>query len=193
MLMKTMLGLALGLALGTQAAATADQRQCPEANADQKPIFRTSPAMPHTACLLCLEGEVLVEFTVNEHGQAVDPIIHESDHPGIFDQAIFNELERWVYQPKCVDGQPTRAQQRTIFDFVLEADFLADCQRRAELLHGESLDLVSELVAQHLRAIDWLRAADKPEPLESFLESFQPTFSGDLGRIEQFVLGQIES
>lgn len=193
MLIKLIAGMALGLGLGAQAFATTDHNRCPAANADHKPIFRSIPVMPHTASLLCLEGEVLVEFTVNEYGQAVNPIIHESDHPGIFEQAIFDELENWVYQPGCVDGQPTPAQQRTIFEFALEADYLVDCQRRAELLHGESLNLVSDLVAHHLRAMDWLTSTDQTESLESFLAGLQPTYSGDLGRIEQFVLAHIEA
>lgn len=191
MLTRIAAGVLTGLALCAQAAAAGADARCPVPDAEHAPLFRSIPVCPHTAVLLCLQGEVLVEFTVNEQGRVEDPQILSSDHPGVFDQSVFRELEHWVYRPKCVDGRPTSAQQKTIIDFRLEEDDLAACQRRAELLHGESLELVSELVTFLVTSIDWFMANDQTESLDEALDGVEPVFTGDLGRIERFVHAQL--
>jgi protein TonB len=53
------------------------------------------------------EGYAVIEYTVSQTGQVVDPQVISEDPPGWgFGDAAIKTVLRWRYQPKIVDGKP---------------------------------------------------------------------------------------
>ena len=48
---------------------------------------------------------MIVEFTVNELGEVVDPVVTYSTSR-LFERAAIKAVLGWRYKPKVVDGQP---------------------------------------------------------------------------------------
>lgn len=74
------------------------------------PVVKVRPKYPQRALSRGIEGSVTVEFTVTEKGIVEDPVVVESDPPGIFDRAALNATLKFKYRPKVVDGQPVRVE-----------------------------------------------------------------------------------
>ncbi len=70
------------------------------------PIVKVRPIYPRRAQTRGIEGYVLLEFTVTRTGAVADPIVIESDPPGIFDRAAINAALKFKYKPKVVNGEP---------------------------------------------------------------------------------------
>ena len=73
---------------------------------DTLAIVRVLPRYPSRALSRGIEGWVLLEFAVDELGLAVNPVVIESEPPGIFDRAATSAVKRWKYRPMIEDGQP---------------------------------------------------------------------------------------
>ena len=74
------------------------------------PLVKVSPKYPRKALSRGIEGSVTVEFTVTEKGSVEDPVVVESDPPGIFDSAAIDAVSLYKYRPKIVEGKPVRAE-----------------------------------------------------------------------------------
>ena len=74
------------------------------------PVVKVRAKYPSRAIEQGIEGSVTVEFTVTEKGIVNDPVVVESDPPGIFDRAAVNAALKFKYKPKVVDGQPIRVE-----------------------------------------------------------------------------------
>ncbi len=70
------------------------------------PIVKVRPIYPRRAQTRGIEGYVLLEFTVTRTGAVADPVVIESDPPGIFDRAAINASLKFKYKPKVVNGEP---------------------------------------------------------------------------------------
>ena len=84
------------------------------------PILKVQPVYPRQALQRGMFGWVLLEFTVDELGRVVDPVILSNcvepysrgktscdDRPGrIFDKAALAAVVKFKYKPKVVDGEP---------------------------------------------------------------------------------------
>ena len=70
------------------------------------PIVKVKPIYPRRAQTRGIEGYVLVQFTVTKTGAITDPVILESEPPGIFDRAAINAAKKFKYKPKVVNGEP---------------------------------------------------------------------------------------
>jgi protein TonB len=57
------------------------------------------PDYPREAALAGTEGYVVVEFTVNTAGDAVDIDVIEAQPRSIFDSAARRAVSRWKFQP----------------------------------------------------------------------------------------------
>ncbi|WP_036591812.1 energy transducer TonB [Oceanospirillum maris] len=83
------------------------------------PLSRVNPRYPRKAIRRGLEGEVLLEFTVDANGDVVtDSIKIISATPeGVFDRASVRALARWRFQPRKQGGKalPFRARQTLVF------------------------------------------------------------------------------
>jgi len=69
-------------------------------------IVRVLPRYPSRALSRGIEGWVLLEFAIDELGLAVNPVVIESEPPGIFDRAATSAVKRWKYRPMIEDGRP---------------------------------------------------------------------------------------
>ncbi|MCH1542305.1 MAG: TonB family protein [Alphaproteobacteria bacterium] len=74
---------------------------------DTLAIVRVLPRYPSRALSRGIEGWVLLEFTIDQLGQAVDLMVIEADPKGMFDRAALNAIKKWKYRPKMQDGRPT--------------------------------------------------------------------------------------
>ena len=70
------------------------------------PLVRIPPLYPPRALSRKIEGMVKIEFTVDENGHVVDPIVVEADPQGVFDRAALRAIGQWKFERKIVDGQP---------------------------------------------------------------------------------------
>ena len=73
---------------------------------DTLAIVRVLPRYPSRALSRGIEGWVLLEFSIDELGLAVNPVVIESEPPGIFDRAATSAVKRWKYRPMIEDGRP---------------------------------------------------------------------------------------
>ena len=73
---------------------------------DTLAIVRVLPRYPSRALSRGIEGWVLLEFTIDQLGQAVDLMVIEADPKGMFDRAALNAIRKWKYRPKMQDGRP---------------------------------------------------------------------------------------
>ena len=74
------------------------------------PLVKVAPKYPARALARGIEGSVTLKFTVTETGSVEDPVVVESDPPGIFDRAATDAASMYKYRPKIVDGKPVRVQ-----------------------------------------------------------------------------------
>ena len=100
------------------------------------PILKVQPVYPIRALQKELVGWVLVEFTVNEIGKVINPIVVDHcvevwglssiepcyDRPGkIFDKPALAAASRFKYKPRVIDGQAiATAGVRNMISFVLD-------------------------------------------------------------------------
>ncbi len=69
------------------------------------PIVKVAPVYPRRAQTRGIEGHVLLEFTVTKAGTVRDPVVIESEPPGIFDRAAIQAALKFKYKPKVVNGE----------------------------------------------------------------------------------------
>jgi len=69
------------------------------------PIIKVAPIYPRSAAQRGIEGFVILEFTVDETGAVVDPVVINAEPPGIFDRAAIDAAKKFKYKPKMVDGK----------------------------------------------------------------------------------------
>ena len=70
------------------------------------PIVKVKPIYPRRAQTRGIEGYVLLEFTVTKTGAVANPVVIQSEPPGIFDRAAVNAALKFKYKPKVVNGEP---------------------------------------------------------------------------------------
>ena len=73
---------------------------------DALAIVRVLPRYPSRALSRGVEGWVLLEFAINELGQAIEPIVIDSDPKGTFDRSAINAVKKWKYRPMMENGKP---------------------------------------------------------------------------------------
>lgn len=83
------------------------------------PLSRVNPRYPRKALRRGLEGEVVLEFTVDANGDVVEDSIRviSATPEGVFDRTSMRALSRWRFQPRKQGGQaiPFRARQTLVF------------------------------------------------------------------------------
>jgi protein TonB len=73
---------------------------------DLLPLVKVTPHYPERARRNNIEGYVLIEFTVDELGRVVDPMIIEAEPVGVFDRSAMEAVQRFKYRPRVLYGQP---------------------------------------------------------------------------------------
>jgi protein TonB len=88
---------------------------------DVMPLVRINPNYPSRALSSNIEGWALVQFAVTATGAVRDPIVVDSEPPGIFDAAALKAVARWRYNPKVEGGVAVeRVGVQTTIRFVIE-------------------------------------------------------------------------
>lgn len=78
------------------------------------------PIYPEQLRFRRIEGEVLLEFTVNKAGEVNNPVVINSTPPGAFDRAALRAVYSWRFQPHHDDqGNPAEVRVRQSFGFSL--------------------------------------------------------------------------
>lgn len=68
------------------------------------PTVKVAPHYPREAALACVEGWVLLEFTVTNRGAVRDPTVIEASHADVFDRAAIGAVRKFRYIPKKFNG-----------------------------------------------------------------------------------------
>jgi periplasmic protein TonB len=85
---------------------------------DALAIVRVLPRYPSRALSRGIEGWVLLEFAINELGQAVETGVIDADPKGVFDRAAINAVKKWKYRPMVENGKPAvRSGVRQLISF----------------------------------------------------------------------------
>ncbi len=69
------------------------------------PIVKVAPMYPARAQSQGIEGWVLLKFTVLESGAVADPVVIESQPPGVFDEAAKKAVLKFKYKPRVENGK----------------------------------------------------------------------------------------
>ena len=79
-----------------------------------------APVYPRAALLANIEGTVILEVTVDEHGKPVDVVIAVSSGSRDLDRAARDQVLRaWRFQPAMENGRAVRAIGRVPVNFTL--------------------------------------------------------------------------
>jgi protein TonB len=70
------------------------------------PIVKIAPVYPRRAAERCLEGYVIVSFTVSTSGSVENPRVVESSS-SLFDTSAKKAASKFKYKPRMVDGKST--------------------------------------------------------------------------------------
>jgi protein TonB len=83
-------------------------------------LVRVSPEYPARARAKGIEGQVLVQFDVTEHGYAVNVVVLESTN-SIFDNAAVTAAKRFKFKARVVNGQTLPSYGiRNVFTFQMD-------------------------------------------------------------------------
>lgn len=82
-----------------------------------KRVRFVAPTYPEKALAEGLSGSVTVEFVVDVKGEPTQLRIVNSKPPGVFDQAAFQAVEYWRYEPFMLDGAPTPIPDSVVIRF----------------------------------------------------------------------------
>lgn len=77
---------------------------------DALAIVRVLPRYPSRALSRGIEGWVLMEFAINELGQAININIVDAEPAGMFDRSAIAAVKKWKYRPMMADGKPAIRQ-----------------------------------------------------------------------------------
>ena len=90
--------LALIGSLAVLLAGAAPSSAEPAITSAPKRLAHTNPEYPRGALRRGVEGSVLLEFSVDRHGNVVSPRVVESRPRGVFDAAALEALSKWKYE-----------------------------------------------------------------------------------------------
>lgn len=80
-------------------------------DSDYLPLVKVSPAYPRRALSRGIEGWVMLEFTITEHGGVKDVrVVDSKPKSKIFHKAALDAALRWKYKPRIVAGKPVLVQ-----------------------------------------------------------------------------------
>ena len=87
------------------------------------PIFLVPPQYPRRAAERGIEGCVVLEYTVTPLGAVSEPVVVQTNPPGIFDRAATRAALRYKYKPLIRDGVAVAVEGvRQRITFILEGE-----------------------------------------------------------------------
>lgn len=79
-------------------------------NRTHRAVFKAIPKYPREAVFQRIEGEVVVNFDINENGAVDNLSVLEAEPPDIFNESALEAAAQFKYLPKYVDGKPVRVE-----------------------------------------------------------------------------------
>ncbi|MEI8634039.1 energy transducer TonB [Vibrio sp. PP-XX7] len=76
-------------------------------------LYKVKPEYPPRALSRKIEGNVTLQFDIDETGRAQNIHIIESHPKRVFDRAAIRALRRWKFQPSIVDGKAMKQLRMT--------------------------------------------------------------------------------
>jgi protein TonB len=73
---------------------------------DIVPILRVEPIYPTVAMTRKMGGWVDVEYIVMPDGSVAQARVVASEPKGMFEKAALSAINKWIFKPRVVDGQP---------------------------------------------------------------------------------------
>ena len=83
-----------------------------------KLIKRVDPVYPEEARKQGIEGDIIIEATIDVNGKVKDAKVLRG--VAALDQAAVDAVKQWVYEPKLVDGKPTAVKFTVTVRFTLK-------------------------------------------------------------------------
>ena len=81
------------------------------------------PIYPAQAKVRGVQGYVVLEYRVSEIGEVLDPVVVESEPPGVFDASALAAVRSWRYRPAVRDGEDVVVPAMSSrLDFKLDDD-----------------------------------------------------------------------
>jgi TonB family protein len=87
--------------------------------ANLKRVRAPPPDYPQSALNQRITGSVVLEYTVDTHGETRDVHVVEASPPGVFDQAAITAVKHWRYAPLIVNGSAIEVPVKTRVRFEL--------------------------------------------------------------------------
>lgn len=80
------------------------------------------PKYPRLAEERGIEGEVIVEFSIDERGQVIDPVIIDAQPNKVFNRNVLRAIKDFTFTPHRIDGDAVTVDKvREVFVFKIEA------------------------------------------------------------------------
>jgi protein TonB len=79
-------------------------------------VHRVLPVYPSAARQSHVQGTVVLEGTVSEHGQVED--LQVVSGPPLLAEAAMDAVRKWRYTPYLLNGMPVRKQTRINISFI---------------------------------------------------------------------------
>ena len=90
-------------------------------HSELSPLLVVQPIYPLRAAMKEIEGFVIVEFTVKENGDVLNPVVITSEPEVLFDEAALNAVSRFRFKPREVGGDTVRVDNVQLkFSFNLD-------------------------------------------------------------------------
>ncbi len=83
-----------------------------------RPVIQPKPQYPIELRRAGIQGEVVVEFVVDENGNVRNPTIYRSENPG-FNEAALKAIRGWRFEAGVKDGKKVKVRVRLPMPFVL--------------------------------------------------------------------------
>ena len=72
------------------------------------PLVRIEPRYPRQAARDGVQGWVRLRFDISPFGKVDNPVVIESQPPGVFERAVLRAVRDWKYRPMIQDGVAVR-------------------------------------------------------------------------------------
>lgn len=79
-------------------------------NRNHRAVFKAIPKYPREAVFQRIEGEVIVNFDIDENGTVNNLSVLDAKPPEIFNESALEAAAQFKYLPKYVDGKPVRVE-----------------------------------------------------------------------------------
>ena len=83
------------------------------------PLVQVPPRYPRRAARLQIEGFVIIEFTITQDGNVIEPVVTESEPSNVFDRAALEAIVQWKFEPQVENGQAVNSRARQRIEFGL--------------------------------------------------------------------------